>query len=791
LEESHLQSDAADGATAMRQEQPVAHPLSLAVGVVIMLATLGLVVLSARPPEPRPATAPANEFSAARAMALMERLLDDSAPHPTGSEANAAVGARIEDELTALGLTPETQTAFACHPIWAVCGEVINILSRLPGQTDGPAVLLTAHYDSVPSGPGAGDDMAGVAAILEVARVLQSEPPPRNPVILLLSDGEEVGLLGAAAFVGEHPWADDVGVVVNLEANGTHGQSILFETTENNAWLIDNFAAHAPRPVASSASDEIYELLPFNTDLSIYEAAGIPGINFAFTEEFPHYHTPLDAPANLDPGSLQHHGDNALAAARAFAALDFNTPPPGNSVYQDIVPGSVLRWPASWTIGIALGCAAVWLGLTILSIRRGELGVRALLWGLPVLPIGVLAAALLGWALGIGVGQLADTPAPWYANPLPMRVALWAAALLSVGLVASVVAPRAGMRGLLLGGWLWWSVLSVLLAWWLPAVSILAIVPTAFAGTIALAVAVSPLRTSPRAWELVSLGAVFGASWLWLWFARGSDYSAVGPDLGPTVAFAVGLSATALAPLLALPDAYRRPLRWALVGTALLIFVAAGVATRVPVYSELRPQRLNILHIQDLQSEQAFWAIETTAFADGGVMSVPEALRQAGSFAAEPRTVLPWSDRQFLVSPAEAPATPLTVAEVQADTVIDGERTIQLRLRVPDDALHVSLVVPEDAGLNQIVVGGTPHTLEQIPVEEGFQRFRCVGPRCDGLTLELHLQSEAAVTFFVTTSSPGLPQGGDTLIAARPTTAVPSADGDTTLGFDVVALEAS
>jgi hypothetical protein len=86
-----------------------------------------------------------------------------------------------------------------------------------------------------------------------------------------------------------------------LEANGTHGQSILFESTENNGWLIEAFASRANRPIASSLFDEIYAFLPFNTDLTVYEEAGLPGINFAFIEERPRYHTPLDRPPNLSP----------------------------------------------------------------------------------------------------------------------------------------------------------------------------------------------------------------------------------------------------------------------------------------------------------------------------------------------------------------------------------------------------------------------------------------------------------------------------------------------------------
>ncbi|HEX2282041.1 MAG TPA: M20/M25/M40 family metallo-hydrolase, partial [Thermomicrobiales bacterium] len=392
-----------------------AHPGSLVLGLVLMAAALALAVLAARPPTPRAAAEATHEFSADRAVETLVRLLGDEAPHPMSSEANSKVGERIIDELTAMGYPVETQTTFSCREAWAVCGDVTNIMTRLPGTVDGPAVLLTAHYDSIPAGPGAGDDMAGVATILEVARLLRTEPPVRNPIIFLFSDGEELGLLGAEAFMVEHPWAADVGVVVNLEANGTHGQSVLFQTTGDNGWLIDAFATHAPRPVASSVYDTIYAFLPFNTDLTVYAEAGLPGLNFAFIEEHPHYHTPRDNAANLDPGSVQHQGDNALAATRALASLDLSNQPAGRSVYQDLLPGVVVRWPEPWTIWLAVIAALVWIGIAANEIRRGHLSGRSLAWGLVVAPVGILGATLLGFALTSAVIALTGAAIPWYA----------------------------------------------------------------------------------------------------------------------------------------------------------------------------------------------------------------------------------------------------------------------------------------------------------------------------------------------------------------------------------------
>ncbi|HET8986681.1 MAG TPA: hypothetical protein VFN03_13075, partial [Trueperaceae bacterium] len=121
-------------------------------GLLATVAALAFGLLVATTPTPRDAGAPATEFAAGRAMPLLERLVGDGAPHPIGSEANARTREVVIAELTALGLAPTTQTAFACVTQYRVCGEVVNVMARLPGLGDGPAVLLTAHYDSVGAG---------------------------------------------------------------------------------------------------------------------------------------------------------------------------------------------------------------------------------------------------------------------------------------------------------------------------------------------------------------------------------------------------------------------------------------------------------------------------------------------------------------------------------------------------------------------------------------------------------------------------------------------------------------
>ncbi len=142
---------------------------------VILAAIFALARIGLQPPSPRPSNVPPTEFSAIRAGNTLHRILASDVPHPVGSPANGEIRGRIFDELTTLGYQPQIQTAFACSE-FGECATVNNVVARLEGTEPGSAVLLSAHYDSTPAGPGDSDDGTGVAAVLEIARALKSFP---------------------------------------------------------------------------------------------------------------------------------------------------------------------------------------------------------------------------------------------------------------------------------------------------------------------------------------------------------------------------------------------------------------------------------------------------------------------------------------------------------------------------------------------------------------------------------------------------------------------------------------
>src|SRR4051812_19911732 len=278
--------------------RPMILRLSTAVGLIALTA-LSIRRVS-HTPSPVPATAPDTVFSAERAMRHVEQIAQR--PHAMGTADHDRVRDYILAQLTGLGLGPQVQEATAIGTRYREAGRVQNILVRIPGsdRSSPAAVLIMAHYDGVEAGPAAADDGAGAAAILETLRALRARKQPlRNDVIALFTDGEESGLLGAAAFVREHPWAKDVAVVLNFEARGTSGRSLMFETGPGNLDVARALRS-VREPNAGSVTVIIYRALPNDTDLSELAVLGLPALNFAFVDHVERYHTTQDDVAHLN-----------------------------------------------------------------------------------------------------------------------------------------------------------------------------------------------------------------------------------------------------------------------------------------------------------------------------------------------------------------------------------------------------------------------------------------------------------------------------------------------------------
>ncbi|WSN14695.1 M28 family peptidase [Micromonospora sp. NBC_01699] len=726
-----------------------------------MLVAIGAAaLLDLRTPAPVGADAPADRFSADRAAEHVGIVA--ARPHPAGSPANDRVRTYLEGTLRDLGLSTEIQDTVAEEAGQlsgaaggTTLGRVRNVVARIPGTDPTGRIFLVAHYDAVPSGPGGNDDAVGTSTILEVARALSTGPRPRNDIVFVLTDAEEACLCGASAFASGHPLAADGGVVLNVEARGSTGPVIMFETSPDNAGLVGVFGRAAPHPVGTSFAVEVYRLLPNDTDFTAFLDHGFTGLNSAYLDGGAIYHTPLDTPATVDRRSVQQHGDNALALAREFGSTDLADLRAGDDATYFPLPGTLVRYPGwlTWPLAL-LAVAAVGL-LGWLTRRRGQ-ATRSRIgagFGLALLPI--VVAPVLAQLLWLGI----TTIRPGYAElldpyrPLWYRLAVLAlAAAVLLGWYA-LFRRRIGTAALAVGGFGWLAVLGVLLAVLTPGGSYLAALPAlAGAGGALVALAVRP----GSRWAVVAVTAGAGIGVLILLPTVMLLFPALGMAMGGVAAlFAVMLGLGAL-PVLDLfhpappgtgppgtgpagePAGVAAARRWpgAVPGlaAALAALVLAGTGLVVDRFDAAHPVPTHLMYALDTDTGTARWFSEE---ADpqpwtAGYVDTPVSTR-ADFPALGPKDVL--------AGPAQAAALPAPALTVLADRTDGDRRTLRLRLAPQRQVRLVGLhVAASTATVQRATVAGRDVPVTVAP-DGGPWSFGLVfhAPPADGIEIELVL----------------------------------------------------
>ncbi|WSZ94181.1 M28 family peptidase [Micromonospora sp. NBC_00858] len=664
--------------------------LAAAVAALVALVAVGAGgLLDLRTPAPRSADAPADAFSASRAYEDVQVIAARS--HVAGSPANDQVRAHIEQQLRGLGLETEVQDTVAPEAGQlsgaaggATLARVRNVVARLPGTDPTGRVFLVAHYDSVQTGPGGNDDAAGTSAILEVARALAAGPRPRNDIVFVLTDAEEACLCGASAFAASHPLAANGGVVLNLEARGSTGPVIMFETSRNNAKLVDVFGRAAPHPVGTSFAVEIYRALPNDTDFTAFLDRKFVGLNSAYIDGGAIYHTPLDTPASMDRGSLQQHGDNALGLAREFGRTDLTDLRSGNDATYFPVPGGLVRYPGWLTLPLALLAVLAVAALGWLTRRRGRASTGRLAagFGLALVPIvaAPLAAQLLWMAITAirpGYAELLD---PY--RPIWFRLAVLALAAAILFTWYALTRRRIGPAALAVGGLAWLALLGVLLAVAVPGGAYLTSLP-ALAGALGGLVALRTRQTGP--WPVVAVTAASAVGVVILLPTVVLLFPALGMAMGGVaalVAVLLGLAALPVVDLLHPQAGGQRGMR-ALRARRLAVLpagaaavaavVLAGVGLAVDRFDAAHPAPTHLMYAMDAGTGQARWLSHETDpqpwtddYVDG-VTDVGDEFPGLG-------------DGELRAGPAQAASLPAPKLEVLADSVAGGERTLRLRL---------------------------------------------------------------------------------------------------------------
>jgi hypothetical protein len=700
-----------------------------------------LVALPAVPDKVEP-----GEFDTGRALARLRRILGDERPHPVDSPANDAVRDRLVGELRALGLGATVTDDFACNGTAksraVSCARVRNVLARI-GPTGGGAVMMVAHYDSTPVGPGAADDGIGVAVMLETAALLR-ERPLKRPVLLLFNEGEEAGLIGARAFLERNPLARQVEAVVNLEARGVTGPALMFETSRPNGRAIAAFARSADRPSANSASADFYRLIPNDTDVSVFHGQPWTMLNFAVIGNETRYHSPGDTLAALDPRSVRHMGVQALAATARFAA-DGVPGATGSKLYVDLLGRALVVLPMALGIFllIALLAAFAWIAWR----RRGGVPLAA-----AIVVVGLLDAAILGF-LGQTIVRLLRRGEYWRAYPEFTSLALYLSAFSACAAALLILARPLARDRLRIGFWLVFLLLGAGLTVAVPGAAIYFLAPPLIAGAAMLA-GRWERPAALLAWALLFLswGPLLHLSEVLLDLDNGWIFSAM-------AALILWPLLIEMKPLLArLPRAGAFA---AAAGAALLGWLGAGLA---PAYSEDRKQGFGIEYAADEAEATRRWLVIN----DGAPLP-------AGfGTAFRPGTEVPWSARRRWAAPAPI--------QILAERATAQGRLLTLRL-VMNGAEALFLRARPEAGFRAVRAGGGVMAFGGGGGKDDFV-LRCLGRSCDGMRIELLLAAAPKVEATVIGTRSGLPAGAEHLLRSRPRLGAPqySPDSSITVG---------
>jgi hypothetical protein len=599
----------------------------------------------------------------------------------------------------AMGLVPQVETgsdaAYAFDRVRAA--TVHNILVRLPGRQRGKAVLVAGHYDTAAASPGAGDNGASVASMLETLRALKAGPPLRNDLLFLFTDGEEVGRAGAEDLMRKSSFVSSIALVLNFDARGTSGPVIMFEGSEGDRWLLDRLIAAVPSPVVYSYSQDAYRLLETYTDFTSYKSAGLPGMNFAFIGGESRYHTARDRLENLDLRTLQHQGSSMLALARDFGNLDLRVPHRnGEAVYFNVAGSGVVVYPRSWTWPLTAALVAFSAAVLALGLRRGGLTVTGAVREAVIQLLAAVAAAVLVWGistLGLGLEGLFRLTFKGVSGSYVLGCALIGVA---GGLALRSALPAARNAEPMAGGVLLWLVLTSLAAWFLPGGSYLFLAASVSSSATLLSLVLMPVVAPPRRALIL---AVCAAPLLVLWIpALVLLTIATGPWMAHLL---TGLGVLLLSALAAQVELLGPAGRWWKPAAA----AAAGLALLSSVvlakFDADHPRPDSLVYALDSMDSRAFWASFDKELDEWNSLVLPgvSRLSEMGSYFGSESTAL-------FTAPAPVLALPAPTIVRVAEEASGPGRVVRLRIAAQRPAAVLRISLQSEAGIAAVSVSG-------------------------------------------------------------------------------------
>ncbi len=573
--------------------------------IILIIGCIWYTFYSSMPRKISDFNTPSKEFSTLRALDHVKQI--SKTQHYLGSTTHNDVRDYIFQELKKIGLSPEIQEGFSISKK-GQCAKVQNIIAKIEGRENGKALLVSSHYDSAPhsSSFGASDAGSGVATIIESIRAyLQMDKQPKNDIIICITDGEEIGLNGADYFVKNHPWAKEVGLVLNFEARGSGGNSfMLVETNGKNQKMIQHFSkANVQYPVTNSLAYSIYKMLPNDTDLTVFREQGdIEGFNFAFIDDHFDYHTANDIWQNLDLTTLQHQGSYLMPLLSYFADIDLsNLKSDKDYIYFNAPFSTMVTYPFRWIFILVFIAIALFILVLIYGKAKRRIDFIEVLKGLAAL----LATLIITVAITFGGWELLKIIYPSYTEiqhgfTYNGHTYILAFVLLTIGISFRIFAKihkADNQASLVTASILLWLIISTLTACYLKGASYFILL--VYFGLISLFVIIRQKR--PNVFLLVLL--VFPAIYILSPFIASFPVA-----LGLKILFVAAILTSLLFGLLISVFGFytrKKTMGIIFIGLAIMFLISAHFTSD---FNEQRQKPNSLVYILNMDQNKALWA---------------------------------------------------------------------------------------------------------------------------------------------------------------------------------------
>ncbi|PHS67471.1 MAG: peptidase M28 [Flavobacterium sp.] len=669
------------------------------------LLIIGLIYFSfysLMPQNGEPATIPDTEFSSERALIPLKEIT--KAQHYIGTQEHERVREYILEQLKNLGLEIQVQEGFVMNPKWKSLDKSKNIIAKMKGSGNGKALLLLSHYDSAltPSF-GASDAGSGIVTILETLRAYKaSGKTPKNDIVVVITDAEEVGLDGARLFVNRHPWAKDIGLALNFEARGSGGPSnMIIETNNGNKKLIKAFMeADVKYPTASSLTYSIYKMLPNDTDSTVFREDGnIEGYFFAFIDDHFDYHTANDTYENLDRNTLQHQGEYLLPLVHYFADADLSSlTSEEDYVYINVPILKMISYPFSWVMPMVIIAIVLFVVLIFFGIRKRVLTGKSILKGFVPFLLALIISGLVGsfgWKLIMNLyPKYGEIQHGFTYNG---HTYIWFFVMLTLGIIFGIYqrfSNKTNVASLLIAPLFFWLVINMLVAIYLKGAAFF-ILPVFF-GLLSLWILIR--QEKPNLLLMTLLGAL--AIFL---FAPHIQFFPVGLGLKMLIASTI-FTVLLFGLLLPVFGFYKmkRGLSIIFYLLAIVFFIKAHLSSD---FTSERQKPNSLIYYQDVDKEASYWATYDKMLDDWTKGYLGENPEEASKYI-ESASGSKYSSGYTYAVKAPKKDIPLFKTELKKDTIVNGYKNITFTIIPQRYVNQISLYTEENVNFTSLSFNG-------------------------------------------------------------------------------------